>query len=233
MNRTHRCLTLLPALALAFLMMTLATGSAFAQAGHDEPTKAVEAAAKHAESGVPHAGDAAHGESHETVGALPTAKQGLITGITALLVFITVLAALGVFVWPTLSKALSDREAKIRDEIQSAELARKQAKDALEQYEQSLKEARMEAQKMLDKARAQQQVLMDEMKAKNESEIALMRDKARKDIDAAKREALADLYSTAGDLAASAAGKILRREVNAGDSRRLVEETMGQLSGSR
>ncbi len=179
-----------------------------------------------------HAGDHTAG-AHETVGALPSVNQGVVTGVTALLVFALVFAVLSALVWPKISKGLSDRANKIRDEIQSAEMARKQAKDALEQYEQSLKEARMEAQKMLDKARTQQQVLMDEMKAKNESEIAIMRDKARKDIDAAKREALADLYNTAGDLAASAAGKILRREVNAGDSRRLVEETMGQLSGSR
>lgn len=170
-------------------------------------------------------------EAHDKASVLPSPQQGLVPLITALVVFLIVLAVLSTAVWPKITKGLNDRTNKIREEIQSAEMARKQAKDALEQYEQSLKEARAEAQKMLDKARAQQQVLLDEMKAKNEVEIGAMREKARKDIEAAKRDALAEIYSTAGDLATGAAAKILRREVNAGDSRRMVEETMSQLAG--
>jgi F-type H+-transporting ATPase subunit b len=194
------------------------------------PTLAQTHGVEHAPAaGDPHAGEAAH----EVVGALPSASQGAVTGITAIVVFGAVFAVLALKVWPTIAKGLDDRANKIRDEIRSAEQARKQAREALEQYEQSLKEARMEAQKMLDKARAQQQVMLDEMKAKNEVEIVQMREKARKDIDAAKKEALAELYGTASELAASAASKILRREVSAGDTRRLMDETMGQLAGTR
>jgi F-type H+-transporting ATPase subunit b len=166
---------------------------------------------------------------HETASVLPSPAQGLVPLVTALVVFLVVLAVLSVAVWPKILKGLKDRENKIRDEIQSAELARKQAKDALEQYESSLREARAKAQKMLDKARAQQQAMLDEMKAKNEAELNAMRDKARRDIDVAKRDALSEIYAITGDLAVSAASKILRREVNASDSRRLVDESMAQL----
>ncbi|NBW89583.1 MAG: hypothetical protein EBR51_06680 [Gammaproteobacteria bacterium] len=52
---------------------------------------------------------------------------------------------------------------QIREEIESAEMARKQAKDALEQYQQSLAQARAEAQKMLETTKAQQTALAAEL----------------------------------------------------------------------
>jgi len=173
----------------------------------------------------------AEGGEHDPASVLPSPQQGLVPLVTALIVFLIVLGVLSTAVWPKILKGLKDREDKIRDEIQSAEMARKQAKDALEQYEKSLAEARTEAQKMLEKARSQQQALADELRAKADAEMAALKDKARREIEAAKREALAELYQTAGDLATGAASKILRREVNAGDSRRMVDETLAQLQG--
>jgi F-type H+-transporting ATPase subunit b len=174
-------------------------------------------------------GAAEHGGGHNEASVLPTPLQGLVPLITALIVFLIVLGVLSTLAWPKILKGLKDRENKIRDEIQSAEMARKQAKDALEQYEKSLADARAEAQKMLEKARTQQQALADELRAKADAEMSAMKDKARREIEAAKREALADLYQTASELATGAASKILRREVNASDSRRMIEETMANL----
>jgi len=165
----------------------------------------------------------------EELGALPNVKQGLITGITALVVFAVVFAILAVKVWPAITKALDERANKIREEIAAAEGARKQAKDALEMYEKSLAEARAEAQKMLEKTRSQQQALADELKAKADIELTAMRDRARRDIEAAKKAALQEIYAQTAAAATTIAGKILRREVNASDQKRLVEESMGEL----
>ena len=49
-----------------------------------------------------HGGEAAHA-AHEPVGAIPDMKQGLYTGITALVVFLVVLIVLSIKVWPTIS----------------------------------------------------------------------------------------------------------------------------------
>ena len=169
----------------------------------------------------------------EDVGPIPSLKQGLATGVTALLVFTVVLVVLRVKVWPTIGKALDERAAKIKEEIESAELARQQAKDALEGYQKSLADARAEAQKMLDATRAQQQALAAELKTKADAELAAMREKAMRDIDSAKRAALSEVYAQAAQLATMAAGKILRREVNPGDAQRMVDESLAQLSSHR
>lgn len=168
----------------------------------------------------------------EAVGAIPSVKQGIATGITALIVFALAAAFMGVVVWPKISKALDDRERKIRDEIESAELAREQAKEALQQYEKSLAQARAEAQKMLDDAKVQQQAIAADLKAKADKDLGELRERARRDIDAAKRAAVGEIYEQASSLASSMAAKILAREVQVhpGDQQRLVEDSVRELS---
>ncbi|MBS0191230.1 MAG: F0F1 ATP synthase subunit B [Phycisphaerales bacterium] len=169
----------------------------------------------------------------EAVGALPTVKQGFVTGITALVVFLFVLALLATKVWPAISRGLDDRANKIRSEIEAAENARKQAADALAQYEASLAQARAEAAKMIESTKAQQTQLAAELKAKAEIELNAMRERAVKEIQQAKQSAAAELYSEATNLATMVAGKILKREINPQDQQRLVEESLGQLQSMR
>jgi F0F1-type ATP synthase membrane subunit b/b' len=85
---------------------------------------------------------------------------------------------------------------------------------------------------MLEKAKSQQQALADELRAKADAELTALRDRARRDIDAAKRAALAEIYDQAASAATAIAGKILKREVNARDQQRLVEETVGELQAA-
>jgi len=174
-------------------------------------------------------GHAEHAGGHEVVGALPTAKQGLATGITAIIVFALVFIVLRVKVWPVISKGLDERADKIKSEIEAAASARKQAAEALETYQQNLAEARAEAQKMLDETRTQQQKMASDLKAKADVELNDMRDKARRDIEAAKRAALNEIYAEASTMATQIASKILAREVNAGDHQRLIDESLAEL----
>ncbi len=179
-------------------------------------------------AGAPGAGDAHHAEP----GVLPTPKQAIAPLITAWVVFGIVMFVLSTKVWPKISKGLTDRENKIREEIAAAEAARKQAKDALEQYEQSLAQSRGEAQKMLEQARAQQQELAAQLRAQADVELTAMKDRARRDIEAAKRDAIDALYATSTELAAVMARKILAREVRVEDTQRLLQESLGELEAA-
>lgn len=178
-------------------------------------------------------GDDAHPaegtHAKEEVGAIPTVKQGIATGITAVFVFCLVLAVLYAKVWPTITKGLDERADKIQGEIEAAAAARKQAAEALESYQQNLAEARAEAQKMLEDARSQQQKLAADLKAKADTELTDMRDKARHDIEMAKRAALSEIYANTADIATQLAGKILAREVSATDHQQLIDESLAEL----
>ncbi len=174
--------------------------------------------------------DTAHGAAaHEKGEVIPPVRQGLPVMIAAFVVFGIVVLVLSSKVWPTILKGLDDRSAKIKSEIEAAEAARRQAKDALEQYQKSLAEARAEAQKMLEKTKSQQQALADELRAKSEVELTAMKDRARRDIEAAKRAALAEISAQMASLSTSIAAKILRREIRPADQQRLVDESLGEL----
>lgn len=178
------------------------------------------------------AGGQAGGEGPQD-NAVATPAQGIASAVTALIVFGIVFAVLAVKVWPVIGGALDERASKIRNEIEAAELARKQAKDALEEYQKSLTQARAEAQRMIEQARSQQATVAAELKAKAEAEVAALRSAAMRDIEAAKRAAVTELYAQSATLATTIAGKILKRQINSGDHQQLIEESLGQLQGMK
>jgi len=180
-----------------------------------------------AEEGAGHAGEGDHGTN-----PIPTAAQAIAPAITALIVFGVVLAVFWVLVWPKINNALAERAAKIREEIASAEAARKQAKDALDEYEQSLAQARAESQKMIEQTKAEQAKLAQDLRAKADAELAQMRERALRDIESAKRAAVNEIYADAAALATQIAGKILQREITTDDHQRLVDESLSELQGS-
>jgi F-type H+-transporting ATPase subunit b len=169
----------------------------------------------------------------EKVEAIPSLPQGLWSAVTALVVFTLVFAVLALKVWPTISSGLDERANKIRDEIEAAEMARKQAKESLDEYQMKLQEARTEAQRMIDQAKSQQMAMAASEKSKLEAELSKERERALKDIEAAKRAAVAELYSQSAVLATTLAGKILKRNITTSDHQQLIEESLGQMQGMR
>ncbi len=190
--------------------------------------------ADHAAAGMDHGdGGADHGGDHGGASPIAGYKEALASAITALVVFGVVVLILATKVWPMITAGLDERNAKIREEIAAAEAARAQAKAALEEYEQSLSQARVEAQKMLDETRAEQARLAAELKAKADRELGELREKAMRDIDGAKKAALAEIYTESVNLATRMAGKILHREVTVEDQKRMLEESLSEMTGAR
>lgn len=155
--------------------------------------------------------------------------QGILPAIMAVVVFGVAMLILCTQIWPRITKALDQRNDKIREEIAAAEEARRQAREALKEYEENLAQARAEAQQMLDNAKQQQQQLAAELRAKADAELQQMRDRATRDIDAAKRAALSEIYAQTSTLATEVARKILSRDVSADDQERLVQESIQEL----
>ena len=189
-----------------------------------------------APTGDTHAAEGGHDDHGDHGGAaspIAAPKEAVASAVTALVVFGIVLFVLSTRVWPMITKGLDERNDKIREEIASAEAARAQAKAALEEYEQGLSQARVEAQKMLDDTRTEQARLSTELKNKAERELGEMREKAKRDIENAKKAALGEIYAESVTLATRMAGKILQREVTADDEKRMLEESLEELSAAQ
>ena len=149
--------------------------------------------------------------------------------IAAIFVFLVAFGVLAKLAWPKILGGLDEREKKIREEIFAAEEARRQAERAQEDYAKELSGARAEAQRMIEQTKAEQARMAAELKSQAETEMAQMRDSAMASIDAAKRAALNEVYSETATIATAVASKILEREVNEADQKRLVEDTLGEL----
>jgi F-type H+-transporting ATPase subunit b len=150
--------------------------------------------------------------------------------IAAWLVFGAVFAVLAAKVWPRILGGLNDREEKIKAEIRSAEQARQQANDALEEYQKNLAQARAEAAEMIERTKQEQRRLAEELRNKSEQEVTEMKQRAVQDIEAAKRAALSEIYGEMATVATQVAGKILEREINPDDHRSLVDDTVRKLT---
>lgn len=158
---------------------------------------------------------------------------GIVPFVTSLVVFSIVVALFFKFIWPQIAKGLEERENKLRQEIRSAEEAREQAKSLLGEYERNLAQAREEANQMIAKARADAKAVAEELRSRNEADLTEMKTRAAQEIDSAKRAAINELYAEAATLATAIASRILEREINADDQRRLVDDSLRELVAVR
>ncbi len=174
----------------------------------------------------PHAADG-HGGDHE--------KRGLMTikgqeALFTIIVFGLFFGVGSIFVWPKILGALQAREDKVRGDLKQAEQSAKEATATLAEYKQQLAEAQKQAQVIVDESRASAQQVAAQLKEQTQAEITQMRERAQADIQAAKERAVTEIYEQTATLATEVAGKILRREINAGDQASLVRESIARLN---
>ena len=138
------------------------------------------------------------------------------------------------FVYGPITKALEARDQKVEDAILAAEKARKDAEAQMAQAKAELVKAQENAKRMVEEAmsRAERQaaeaVRIADERAKQELQ------KARDTIAAEKRQALQEIKAFAVDLTISAAGKLLKHEVDAQKNRPLVQQFVAAAeSGAR
>jgi F-type H+-transporting ATPase subunit b len=163
-------------------------------------------------------------------GPLDTSIVDIVVAIVVFAIFFTLLRVL---VWPKVIGGLDERSAKIRNEIDAAEKARHEAESAQKKFELKLREAQEEATRTIAEAQATARKVADELRAKNDAELADMKARALADIQSARESAVRELNEHAVALAATMAGKILRREVGPSDQSRLVAESLAELARVR
>ncbi len=155
--------------------------------------------------------------------------------IWTLLIFGLVLFVLGRFAWGPILEGLQKRETFIHDALAKAKDDRDEAESRLREYEGILDKARAEATAIVEEGRRDADVLRVKIeadaKAEREAELA----RAKREIGIAKQTAVKELYELSGRLATDMAGRIIGRELTAGDHQRLIEESIaeiGQIEGN-
>jgi F-type H+-transporting ATPase subunit b len=157
----------------------------------------------------------------------------LFTLLTTIGVFLLFLWVASRLVWPRIVAGLDERDHKIHEEIERAELARKEAADSLSAQQDALNEARAEARDLIAQAKATAVATANELRARAEADLNETRLRATREIEKARETAVTELHAEASTLATMLASKILQREVSADDQTRLIEESLDEFAKSQ
>ena len=128
--------------------------------------------------------------------------------------FILLLGILGFFAYKPLMRMLDERTDRIRESLEAADQARQEAANAQEAIQEQITEARREGQRIMDQTReAAERFRTEEMeKARLEAEAFVER--ARSDIQRERDTALQEVRASFGDLAITAAERVIRSSLD-------------------
>jgi F-type H+-transporting ATPase subunit b len=163
-------------------------------------------------------------------GGLLDINEGLM--VWTILIFLVVLGILYKAAFPHILGAVEAREARIRELLEQAERDREAAKAALADQQAQLEATRSQVQEYVAEGRAAGERVRDEIisDARRQADDLLVR--TRNDLRQEFERAVDELRVEAIDIALAAASKLVQRNLNEEDNRRLVREYLADLETS-
>ena len=152
--------------------------------------------------------------------------------IAYLINFVILLGILILFAYKPLLRVLDQRSERIRESLEAADRAREEATSSHEAIEEQLNEARREGQRLLDQSReAADRFRGEEMdRARQEAESFVGR--ARSDIQRERDAAIQEVRANFGDLAITAAERVIRRSLDRQAHEELIAQVLEEGEGA-
>lgn len=169
----------------------------------------------------------AHGEGHG--GAVTPFAGTIAQSIAALVVFGVVFFVLRAKAWGPILAGLTDRENKIKADLEAAHAARADAEAALANYKKQIADADAQVREKLASAQKDAEHIAGRLKADAQKEIEDMKGRAIRELDETKRAALAEVHAHAAQLSTAVASKILKRQINEADQADLIRSSLEEL----
>ena len=127
-------------------------------------------------------------------------------------------------------KAIIDQRREAADkQITEAETAKSEALAIKKTYEQNMQEAKAKADDLLMSAQRTANSRSEEIIAQAQQQAAQMKSKAAADIALEKKKAINEAKNEFSDLAMAIAGKVVARELNAGDQADMIDRFIDEL----
>ena len=127
-------------------------------------------------------------------------------------------------------KAILDQRREAADkQITEAENAKSEALAIKQTYEQNMLQAKAKADDLLLTAQRTANSRSEEIIAQAQQQAAQIKSKASADIALEKKKALNEAKNEISDLAMAIAGKVVARELNAGDQADMIDRFIDEL----
>lgn len=145
--------------------------------------------------------------------------------IAYLINFVLLLGILTLFAYKPLLRVLDQRSERIRESLEAADRARDEAASSQQVIEDQLNEARREGQRLLEQAREAASRYQEEQMDQARREAETFVERARSDIQRERDAAVQEVRANFGDLAITAAERVIRRSLD----RQAHEELITQV----
>ena len=127
-------------------------------------------------------------------------------------------------------KAILDQRRDAADkQITEAENAKAEAMTIKKTYEQNMLQAKAKADDLLQTAQRTANSRSEEIIAQAQQQAAQIKSKAADDIALEKKKAINEAKDEISDLAMAIAGKVVGRELNAGDQAEMIDRFIDEL----
>ncbi len=166
-------------------------------------------------------------QEHEK-GGLLTVNTGLT--VWTIFIFLIVLLILSRFAFPKILGAVEARERHLADLAEAAERDRAEAAALVEEHRKLVDDTRAQVQKALGEATATADARRAEILAQAQRERDEMLARARADVGAERATMLEQVRRDSVDVAIRAAERLVRKNLDGDDNRRLVQEYLAQLA---
>ncbi|MDT4940777.1 MAG: F-type H+-transporting ATPase subunit b [Pseudonocardiales bacterium] len=131
------------------------------------------------------------------------------TFVAELVAFVLILWILGHYVYPFISKAMTERQEMIKKQVEDAEEAKTKLAEAEKAYQNALNEARTEAAQIRENARAEAQRTVEELRAQATEEQQRIVQRGEDQLAMQRASIVRELRGEIGTLAVELAGKIV------------------------
>ena len=150
----------------------------------------------------------------------------------SVITFLILLVVLKKIAWSPIIEALESRESQIKEALNSAETARENAEKASQDYDDLVKKARAEAQEIVSESKATGERVRQEIKNTAEKEADDIINKAKAKIESEREKAINEIRSVAIDFSIEAASKVIERNLDSEDNRRIINDTIKEVGNA-
>ncbi|MBI3551077.1 MAG: F0F1 ATP synthase subunit B [Elusimicrobia bacterium] len=153
--------------------------------------------------------------------------------VWTVLVFVILLAIMGKFGWGPMIAAIEDRERRLREERKAAEAARAEAQRIQADLEARLAEIDAKSREAMAQAAKDAEAFRSRHAAQAHDESKRILEKARAELEMEKQRLVRELRQEVATLSVMAAEKIVRKSVDDGVQKSVLDSFFKELEQKR
>jgi F-type H+-transporting ATPase subunit b len=153
--------------------------------------------------------------------------------IWTIVTFLSLVFILKTFAWGPLLHAIEDREARMKADKDAAEKARSEAERIQRELEAQLAGAASKSKELIAAATKDGETLRAKLKAEAEADAAAIKAKTSADLVAEKDKLVGELRKEVATLSVMAAEKLMRKTVDAGVQKTVLDGFFKDLEKSK